>query len=146
MVKYKQGRYIVKNINKYRGNPNKVYYRSSWELKIFKKMDISPLVSYWSSEEIIIPYYDSIKKKKRKYYVDLYVEFSNKATYIFEIKPATKLIKPKITERNKYNEWTNIIEKANSAKKYCDVLKLKGVKVKFAFLSLINNKFQIIDF
>lgn len=146
MSRYKQGNYKVKNRIKYAGNPDKVYYRSSWELKIFEMMDLNSMVKKWNSEEIIIPYYDSIKKKKRKYYTDIYAEFTNGKIYIFEIKPSNKLIRPDGKNLKLLAEHVNILEKANSAHMYCQVLKRKGVNIKFAFLSLIKGKFQIIDY
>lgn len=39
MRQYYQGKYKVKNYQKYKGDPTNVIYRSSWELKFLKYCD-----------------------------------------------------------------------------------------------------------
>ena len=45
------GKYKPKNLNKYRGDPDKVTYRSHWEKLCFLWCDRNPDIKYWSSEE-----------------------------------------------------------------------------------------------
>ena len=47
----KKGRYKPINPNKYKGNPTKIIYRSGWEKKVMEKLDLSPKVEQWASEE-----------------------------------------------------------------------------------------------
>ena len=65
------GRYIVKNKKKYKGDFDKVVYRSLWEKHVFKWCDDNPKVKEWSSEEIVVPYYYEVDKKYHRYFVDL---------------------------------------------------------------------------
>ena len=60
--KYK-GKYKPHNPQKYIGDPSNIIYRSMWERKCMKYFDNNPSVIKWSSEELAIPYYDSLGKK-----------------------------------------------------------------------------------
>ena len=51
------GKYIPHNPKKYKGNASKIIWRSTWELKLCKHLDLSDKVLLWSSEEIVIPYF-----------------------------------------------------------------------------------------
>ena len=109
-MKYKRGKYTPKNPSKYRGNINNIEYRSSWELYVFNWLDRSKDVVAWNSEEIVIPYWDSTLRKKRKYYLDVYCMLSNGNEFFGEIKPKIKL-----TSKHKNQiETKNIMEKAKA--------------------------------
>lgn len=56
MKEWLKGVYTLKNPDKYLGDPDNVIYRSSWELDVFKKLDVNPHILKWVSEEIVIPY------------------------------------------------------------------------------------------
>ena len=56
------GKFKPKNITKYKGDYTKITYRSGWELRCFKWCDDSPMVKYWSSEEVVIPYMYDVDK------------------------------------------------------------------------------------
>ena len=89
-MRYKQGIYKVKNKDKYVGvkDPR---YMSSWELDVFKYMDISTAVIKWGAEVVIIPYYSPADEKNRRYMVDLYIEYKTRTGQIrkelVEVKP-----------------------------------------------------------
>ena len=87
------GRYRVKNIKKYRGDPDKVVYRSLWEKYCFEYCDRSEEVLTWSSEEIVIPYYYEVDKKYHRYYVDLFIKYKNRSILV-EIKPKKETQQP----------------------------------------------------
>ena len=59
--KYK-GKFIPTNPKKYIGDSNNIIYRSMWERRCMKYFDNNPGVLQWSSEEIAIPYYDTLSK------------------------------------------------------------------------------------
>ena len=80
------GRYIVKNKTKYKGDFNNVIYRSLWERAVFGWCDNNPKIKYWSSEEVVIPYYYEVDKKYHKYFVDVKIIYEDK-TLLVEIKP-----------------------------------------------------------
>lgn len=100
MMTYK-GKYKVKNITKYKGDPTNVIYRSMWERHVFKWCDETPSVISWSSEEVVIPYLYEVDKRYHRYFADLKVSFDTGKTYLIEIKPAKELTPPKGDRRTK---------------------------------------------
>ena len=99
---YKQGKYVLRNPEKYIGDKNGIVYRSSWELRVLKWLDENPKVKKFSSEEIIIPYYSPVDKKMHRYFPDFYVEVESRSgdikKYLVEVKP---LIQTKEPEKKK---------------------------------------------
>ena len=81
------GRYKVKNLKKYKGDPDKVTYRSHWEKLCFMWCENNTKVKQWSSEETVVPYRWDVDKKMHRYFVDLKITFENGNTILVEIKP-----------------------------------------------------------
>ena len=109
-----QGYYVIKNREKYIGDPNLCIYRSSWEQGFCQWCDSSPSVIKWSSEPMKVPYYDRVSKLDeckrmgldpnnprnwvvKNYNLDFWVQV-DKGDHIekwfVEIKPKDKLKKP----------------------------------------------------
>jgi hypothetical protein len=126
----KPNRYKVHNKAKYVADLQEVVYRSSWELKYMKYLDRAPNVLEWASENVIIPYYNQIEKKTRRYFVDFYVKVQNPEglikKYIIEVKPASQCRPPKRRNRisSKYkNDLRRFIVNQNkwkSARKWAE--------------------------
>ena len=95
------GKYKIKKIHKYQGDPDKVTYRSSWERMCFAWCEKEDTVKYWSSEEIVIPYYWDIDKRYHRYFVDLKITFYNGKTILVEIKPDKETTPPKNPNKSK---------------------------------------------
>lgn len=98
-----KGRFKPKNPQKYKGDPSKIIYRSGWELKAFRWIDQHPDVTYWQSEEIIVPYLSPKDNKIHRYFPDLVFELvknGKKYTYMIEIKPASQTRPPDPRRRN----------------------------------------------
>jgi hypothetical protein len=93
MAKYAQGKYHVKNPEKYMGKrlPS---YRSSWEFTFMSFCDNNPAVLNWSSESIKIPYFNPVLGKQTIYVPDFLVVYEDKNarkhTELVEIKPSTE--------------------------------------------------------
>ena len=81
------GKYKIKKPAKYDGDATSVTYRSMWERACFTWCERTADVVKWSSEEIIIPYYDQANRKQRRYFMDLRITFKNGETVLVEIKP-----------------------------------------------------------
>ncbi|SVE28479.1 uncharacterized protein METZ01_LOCUS481333, partial [marine metagenome] len=92
-MRYK-GKFRPQNIEKYKGNPSNIVYRSGWELDFMKYLDRQPEVLQWNSEEIIIPYKSPIDGKWHRYYPDFWVRTS-KGESLIEIKPKKQTKPPK---------------------------------------------------
>jgi hypothetical protein len=58
------------------------------------KLDHDPNVKLWASEPFIIPYYDAVSKRKRRYIPDFYYETVTGDKYLIEIKPSTQCVPP----------------------------------------------------
>lgn len=101
-----QGRFVPQNPAKYVGNPNRIMFRSSWELKFFKYLDRMNAVMRWGSEELAIPYVSPKDNRVHKYYPDVIVWYKDTAgniqKEIVEIKPYKEsVITPKMSDRDK---------------------------------------------
>jgi hypothetical protein len=128
-MKYYQGVYKVKNREKYKGDPNNVIYRSSWEAKVFSWLDNNPNVISWGSEEFHIPYLSPVDKRLHRYFPDIIVQVKTATgqtkTMVLEIKPLaqTQMPKPRqrITENYKNEIKTYAVNQAKwkAADEYC---------------------------
>ena len=93
------GKFIPVNKGKYKGNYRIITFRSSWEYSFFKWADKNPNVICWSSEEVVIPYFSSADNKNRRYFMDIYIKFTNGKEFLFEIKPHCETMPPKPPKR-----------------------------------------------
>lgn len=93
--KTQSGKYSLKNPKKYRGNKNEIFFRSSWERKVFHYLDHNPVVTWWASEEIIVPYICETDGKPHRYFPDILFETTSKKVYMIEIKPAKETKEPR---------------------------------------------------
>ena len=118
MGKYYSGKFRPKNPEKYRGNVNKIYFRSMWERQVFKWLDEQSAVVSWSSEEDIIPYICATDGKMHRYFVDVKVTFNNGKTYIIEIKPDKQTKPPKKPKRKTKRYLTEVLTYAKNQSKW----------------------------
>lgn len=98
MAKFIQGVFRLGNPGKYKGDPTNIIYRSRWELLLMNRLDTDPNILAWSSEEVIIPYYNPLTGRKHRYFPDFKVwtkgpDGFEKVT-IIEIKPYKETVKP----------------------------------------------------
>lgn len=95
---YKSGKYEPKNPEKYIGDVHNIIYRSSWELRFCIYCDNNDGIVKWSSEPVVIPYYNPLDKKEHNYNVDFYMkvikENSDEQEWLIEIKPKKQIQKP----------------------------------------------------
>ena len=85
-----QGKYVPVNPNKYKGKMP-IYYRSSWEKRLCSFFDTNENVIKWTSESIVVPYYNPITQRQHRYFPDFTVEYYNESgeliKEIIEVKP-----------------------------------------------------------
>lgn len=129
--RYMQGRFKPKNPHKYRGDPNNIVYRSSWELKLMMWLDKHPDVIQYSSEEIVVPYKSPIDMRWHRYFPDFLVKMRNAngmtETVMIEVKPAKETTPPKPkkarthtrTYLNEVYTWGVNSAKWDAAREYC---------------------------
>jgi hypothetical protein len=99
------GRFRPQNPGKYRGDVTKIRWRSLWELKVMRKLDLHPDVIEWQSEEIAIPYLNPVKGKTSRYFPDFVVKKrvgKNKYQMIMiEVKPKGQTVPPDPSRKHK---------------------------------------------
>lgn len=95
-----KGRFKPQNPKKYKGDPNNVIYRSSWELRVMKYLDNQPKVEWWASEEMFVRYRSPIDERVHRYYPDFVVKTKEK-TFMLEVKPFHQTQKPKQKRKTK---------------------------------------------
>ncbi len=159
---YIQGQYYPVNTEKYVGDINEIYFRSSWEKRFCIYCDNTRDVLKWSSETIEIPYQivneqvlesTRINQLQNKIYKpDFYMETVGKTAwepnrYLIEIKPLKQVIKPeepkKLTTKSfqrykdDYAMWIKNMLKWEQAKVWCEK---KGIVFKIITEDLIFGK------
>lgn len=100
-----KGWFKPKNPQKYRGNANNIVYRSSWELRCMKWFDTNENIIWWSSEELIIPYFSPVDERMHRYFPDFVIRVKKKdgsqMTYVIEVKPESQTKVPTQKRRTK---------------------------------------------
>jgi hypothetical protein len=100
-----KGWFTPQNPNKYKGNADRIVYRSSWELRVMKNFDENPSVIWWASEEMFVKYVSPIDKRVHRYFPDFVVRVKKKdgkeATMMLEVKPEKQTKPPKQSRRTR---------------------------------------------
>ena len=132
--KFRQGYYNPIHPEKYVTNTKQIIYRSSWELKFMKWLDISEEVVEWASEPVSIKYFYTVDSRMHTYYPDFYFAFKKQdgsiVKYIVECKPSNQLKEPEPPKRRTVKTIKNynyLMEcciknscKRVAAKKWCE--------------------------
>ena len=105
-----RGRFYPKHPLKYKGDPNKIIYRSSWEVRVMKYLDDNDGVVWWASEEMNVKYISPVDGRVHRYFPDFVVKVRRKdnssTIFMLEVKPEaqTKLRQPKKVTKQYVNE------------------------------------------
>ncbi len=90
MSKYAQGKFSVRNMEKYVGKKMPTY-RSSWEMTFMTFCDNNPAVLQWASEPFMIPYRNPLSGKNTIYIPDFMMVYidaqQQKHAEVIEVKP-----------------------------------------------------------
>lgn len=90
MSKYANGKFTIRNREKYVGRKEPTY-RSSWEFSFMQFCDNNPSVLQWASEPFMIPYRNPLNGKNTIYVPDfmmVYVDRNQqKHAEVIEVKP-----------------------------------------------------------
>jgi hypothetical protein len=94
MSKYAQGKYTVKNREKYVGRKEPTY-RSSWEFSFMLFCDNNPNVIQWASEPFMVPYRNPFTGKNTIYVPDFMMVYvdkdQQKHAEVVEVKPSKEI-------------------------------------------------------
>lgn len=114
MAKYAQGKFNLKNPEKYVGNRTPTY-RSGWEFAFMKFCDEHPAITQWASESVKIPYKNPLSGKYTIYVPDFFVVYADKngkqRVELIEVKPENQTLKEK-TGRSVQNQAHWILNQA----------------------------------
>jgi len=123
MAKWAQGKYTVKNPDKYVGKRNPTY-RSSWEFAFMQFCDNNPSINKWASEAIKIPYKNPFTGKNTIYVPDFFIAYTDadgkQQAELIEVKPLnqTSLTEAKRNKTNQAHAVLNSI-KWDAARSWC---------------------------
>jgi hypothetical protein len=86
-----KSRYRPSFPKKYKGNPNNIICRSSWERKFCAWCDLNENIVEWASEEFCIPYLSPLDGRVHRYFPDFLIKVKERngstKTYVVEVKP-----------------------------------------------------------
>jgi hypothetical protein len=98
-----KSRYKPEYPEKYKGNPNNIICRSSWERKFCRWCDLNENIIEWGSEEFWIPYISPVDNRVHKYFPDFIIKVKDKhgnaKVYVVEVKPKKQTMPPKKKSR-----------------------------------------------
>jgi hypothetical protein len=125
-----KSRYKPSNPEKYKGNPNNIICRSSWERKFCVWCDTNPSIIEWGSEEFWIPYKSPVDNRVHRYFPDFFIKVKdnngNVKSYVIEVKPKRQTKPPENNPKRKTKTWINEVKtyavneaKWKAAKEFC---------------------------
>lgn len=124
-----KGFFKPKNVEKYKGDPTKITYRSRWELIVMQKLDAHPDILEWSSEEINIKYRSPLDNRIHRYFPDFYMKRRSTEgkieSFLIEVKPKAQTMPPKVLNKpskryiNEVATWGVNSAKWEVAQEYC---------------------------
>lgn len=121
--KFAQGKFVLKNPEKYIGNKTPTY-RSGWEFTFMKFCDENPSVTQWASESIKIPYRNPFTGKHTIYVPDFFIAYNDKTgkqrVELIEVKPSNQALQEHVG-RSKHNQahWVLNQAKWEAARAFC---------------------------
>ena len=128
MARFAQGKFTLKNPEKYIGGRTPTY-RSSWEFAFMRMCDTNESITKWASEAIRIPYRNPFTGKHTIYVPDFFIVYSDKTgkqhVELIEVKPSNHTFKEQLgnSQSNKAHFVLNQA-KWSAARAYC---KQKGM-------------------
>lgn len=144
-----KGYFTPKRPEKYKGDPNNIIFRSSWELKFMNYLDAHQDVLQWSSEEFFVPYVSPIDGRVHRYFPDFHVVQKNRngieEVVVVEIKPAKQTKPPQVQKKRTKRYLTEVITwgvneaKWKAALQYCKAKNWRFVVLTEKELGLMLN-------
>ena len=128
MGRFAQGKFELKNPDKYMGNRTPTY-RSSWEFAFMQMCDNHPNIRHWASESIKIPYRNPLTGKQTIYVPDFFIQYKTKKgrnmVELIEVKPDNQ-VTMESAGKSKHNQLAVALNMAKweAARAYC---KSKGM-------------------
>jgi hypothetical protein len=128
MSRFAQGKFALKNPEKYIGGRTPTY-RSSWEFHFMRMCDTNDSITKWASEAVRIPYRNPLSGKHTIYVPDFFLVYVDRAgkqhVELIEVKPSNQAFGEKLGS-SKVNKLHYVVNQAKwqAARAYC---KQKGM-------------------
>jgi|TARA_R110000772_G_scaffold29315_5_gene73314 hypothetical protein len=128
MSRFAQGKFALKNPEKYIGGRTPTY-RSSWEFHFMRMCDTNDSITKWASEAVRIPYRNPLSGKHTIYVPDFFLVYVDRTgkqhVELIEVKPANQAFSEKLGS-SKVNKLHYVVNQAKwqAARAYC---KQKGM-------------------
>ena len=117
--------------NKYKGDPNNIICRSSWERKFARWCDLSESVLEWGSEEFFLKYFDPVTNRVRRYFPDFIIKVREQSgeikKYVIEVKPKRQTVPPVQTSKKRTRTYITEVKtygtneaKWKAAREFCE--------------------------
>lgn len=107
-----KGVFKPRNPHKYKGDPSRIIYRSSLELRLMNFLDTHSSVISWQSEELWVPYRSPKDRRVHRYFPDFIVEVRGVdgeiVKQMIEVKSYRETIEPTVkkTSTGRYSRQT----------------------------------------
>ena len=99
MSRFAQGKFALKNPEKYIGGRTPTY-RSSWEFHFMRMCDTNDSITKWASEAVRIPYRNPLSGKHTIYVPDFFLVYVDRTgkqhVELIEVKPANQAFSEKL--------------------------------------------------
>ena len=125
-----KSRYKPEYPKKYKGDPNNIICRSSWERRFCRWCDLNENILEWGSEEFFIPYFDPTTSRVRRYFPDFIIKVREQSgdikKYVIEVKPKRQTLPPVQTSKKRTRTYITEVKtyavnqaKWEAAKEWC---------------------------
>ena len=109
-----KSRYKPEYPRKYKGDPNNIICRSSWERKFCKWCDLNENILEWGSEEFCIPYRSPVDRRIHRYFPDFIIKVREQTggikRYVIEVKPKKQTRPPVQTSKKRTKTYINEVK------------------------------------
>ena len=109
-----KSRYKPEYPRKYKGDPNNIICRSSWERKICRWCDLNENILEWGSEEFCIPYRSPVDRRVHRYFPDFIIKVREQTgeikRYVIEVKPKKQTRPPVQTTKKRTKTYINEVK------------------------------------
>lgn len=114
MAETYKSRYKPEYPSKYKGDPNNIICRSSWERRFCRWCDLNENIISWASEEFCINYISPLDNRIHRYFPDYLIKVKesngNIKTYVIEVKPKRQTIPPVQTSKKRTRTFINEVK------------------------------------
>ena len=109
-----KSRYKPEYPRKYKGDPNNIICRSSWERKFCRWCDLNENILEWGSEEFCIPYRSPVDRRVHRYFPDFIIKVKEQTgdvkRYVIEVKPKKQTRPPVQTTKKRTKTYINEVK------------------------------------